>query len=734
MECPILTGARGGDRMYDLRSLSRSAGGERQMQCFFDPKGIALIGASGNEMKGGNRILKNLVMGFKGGIYPVNPAYEEIEGLTCYPSVLKVPDPVDLAIVFVPGPLVPQVIRECAERGIPGAMIESAGFAETGDEGKALQEELKQIRRETGIRLWGPNCMGLVDAVRKHVFSFVMEKIWAQGIIAGNVSLVVQSGFLSAGFLIDIMSHGSMGISKACSIGNKVDVDECDLLEYLIGDPDTGAIGLYLESIPDGRRFMDLCRSASKPIVVLKGGKSAFGAQAAMSHTASLAGNGALVSDALAQAGVVEAGDFNQMMDICRALAIFPEVPKKGRGRVAVLTPSGGAGIVSADFVDQVGLELAELSETTRDILREIYPRWMPVANPIDVWPAVELNGSEAYLTAFKAICADPNVDAVLAHFFAVGFLGEDMSPLAKIARATGKPVFWWLMGWSEMVNKIRIQAHEQGIPVFRELYRAAECMAAVLRRKGGTLPAAPPVATRRELRLPEELDQILTGYGGSLDEHLSKRILSACGIPTVEERVVSSGAEAAEAASKLGFPVVMKGLCPGEIHKTDVGLVRLGIASAEEATREFTGLTAKMEGRGTVLVQRQVKGGLELIVGLVRDPQFGPAVMFGLGGVMAEILRDSAFAVAPLSTSDAHELMDRLKTRELLNGFRGAKPVDRDALSRILVGVGELGCAYPRVLEIDINPLIIDDGKPVAVDASVILGDSHGSRRRRIA
>ena len=692
------------------------------MRCFFDPKGVALVGASGNTMKGGYRILKNLMTGFRGGIYPVNPAYQEIEGLTCYPSVLKVPDPVDLAIVFVPGPLVPRVIRECVERRIPGAMIESAGFAETGEEGKALQEELKQICRETGIRLWGPNCMGLVDAVRKHVFSFVMEKIWAQGIIAGNVSLVVQSGFLSAGFLIDIMSHGSMGISKACSIGNKVDVDECDLLEYLIRDPDTGAIGLYLESIPNGRRFMDLCRSSRKPIVVLKGGKSAIGAQAAMSHTASLAGNGALVRDALAQAGVVEAGDFNQMMDMCKALARFPEVSKKGRGRVAVLTPSGGAGIVSADFVDQVGLELADLSQTTRDILTRIYPQWMPVSNPIDVWPAVELNGSEAYLTAFKAICADPNVDAILAHFFAVGFLGEDISPLAEVARAAGKPVFWWLMGWREMVSTIQKTAQEQGIPVFRELYRATECMAAVLKRKRGVGPGAPNVSVSGAIELPKELDRVLRGERGSLDEHLSKRILAACGIAVVEEKVVSSGDEAAKVASNLGFPVVMKGLCPGEIHKTDVGLVGLGIGSAEDAVQEFQVLKGRMEGRGAVLVQRQIQEGLELIVGLVRDPQFGPAVMFGFGGVMAEVLKDSAFGVAPLSTSDALGLMDRLRAKELLDGFRGAKAVDREALSRILVRVGELGCAYPRVREIDINPLIVEGGRPVAVDASVIL------------
>jgi acetyltransferase len=280
------------------------------MEFFFKPKGIAVIGASANPVKGGYFILNNLIKGFQGGIYPVNPAYPAIDGLPCYPSVLDVPDPVDLAIIFVPAPRVPRVLRECARRGIKGAMIESGGFAESGPEGRQLQDRIIEIRRETGIRIWGPNCMGLVDAVHNFVFSFVLPAIWEKGLDSGNVSLVVQSGMLSAGFLIDIMSNGIMGISKACSIGNKADVNECDILEYLIDDPDTGVIGLYLESIPHGRRFMALCRRSLKPIVVLRGGKSRKGAEAAKSHTASLAGNGAVVGAALAQVGVVEAVDF----------------------------------------------------------------------------------------------------------------------------------------------------------------------------------------------------------------------------------------------------------------------------------------------------------------------------------------------------------------------------------------------------------------------------------------
>lgn len=318
------------------------------MEFFFKPRGVALVGASANTDKGGFSILKNLITGFKGQIYPVNPRYEEIEGLRCYRSVLEVPDPVDLAIVFVPAEATLGAVHDCAARGIPGVMIQSAGFAESGDlQGEQLQDDLKRIRQDTGMRLWGPNCMGLVDGVHGQVFSFVAPAIWDEGLVAGKVSLIVQSGMLAAGFLIDLMTHGTMGISKACSIGNKVDVDECDILQYILDDPDTETICLYLESIMDGHRFLELCRRSTKPIVLLKGGKSVKGARAAMSHTASMAGNKEIVSAALAQVGVIEADGFRQLLDLGRALSMYPKVNPPFSGRVAVLTFSGAAGIVS---------------------------------------------------------------------------------------------------------------------------------------------------------------------------------------------------------------------------------------------------------------------------------------------------------------------------------------------------------------------------------------------------
>jgi len=454
------------------------------MNFFFNPRGIAIIGATPNPLKGGYNILKNIILGYQGGIYPVNPKYKDIEGLTCYDSVQNVPDPVDLAIVFVPAPIAVKAVAACARRGIKGVMIQSAGFAETGPRGRAFQDELLKIRAETGIRLWGPNCMGLVDAVNHHVFSFVLPGIWDDGLMPGNVSLIVQSGMLSAGFLIDTVSHGTMGISKACSIGNKADVNECDILEYLISDPDTQAIGAYLESITDGKRFLSACQNTSKPIVILKGGRSAKGASAAMSHTSSLAGDAAVISGALAQAHVTEANDFKQMLDLCRTRAMYTHLKNPGKGRTAILTYSGGAGIVSADFMEQMGLELADLSPRTLQNLATVFPDWMPPSNPVDMWPAIEKNGAETvYHTAFEAVCSDPNVDAVLFHVFIGGIISTmDITPLADMARKYDKPLFVWLLGKREEAHKFQLHVQGLGVPVYRELQRAVECMAALFK------------------------------------------------------------------------------------------------------------------------------------------------------------------------------------------------------------------------------------------------------------
>lgn len=697
------------------------------MDFFFNPEGIAVIGATPNPLKGGNAILKNLLTGHKVNIYPVNPRYQEIEGFPCYPSINDITGHVDLAIVFVPAKLIPSAIEECAAKGVRGVMIESGGFAESGKDGSSLQQSLKDISKKTGIRLWGPNCMGLVDAVRGWVFSFMDPYTLQHGLlIPGSVSLIVQSGLLSAGFLVDVMSNRISGFSKVCSVGNKIDVDECDLLPYLLQDKSTQVVGLYLESFSNGRRFIEICRESSKPVVVLHGGNSAKGAEAAMSHTASMAGDYKIISGVLACTGVTEAKDFHQMIDLCRSLAAVSR-PLDRPGRIAILTFSGGSGIVSADFIEEYGLSVAELSPATTNALGRIFPDWMPVSNPVDLWPSIEKYSGgdiDVYSMALSAVLADPNVDAVFLHTFAGNFrIGLNMEDLAKQSRKAGKPVFVWLMGSHEEAFRFREEALSHDILVFHEISRAVECLAAVFHR-----PTPSEITIRLPKRaktsaLPNELRDVLKKAVGPLDEHVSKRILKAYGIPIVEEELVTDTAQCERIVMRIGFPVVMKGLQKGTLHKTELSLVHLNIIGKEAACHSFETLMEKMNGHGKIIVYRQVEGKIELILGLLRDPHFGPCVMLGLGGIMAEILSDAVFAPAPLSIESALGLIKRLRGQKIFDGFRGEPPVNKEILAEIIVQLGAIGLKHPRIHEIDINPLIVtENGSIVAIDATIVL------------
>ncbi len=708
------------------------------MEKFFKPRSVAVIGAT-PKPKGGLSILLNLLKGFKGSVYPINPNYKEIQEVTCYPNVKDIPGDVDLAIVFVPARFVPQAIADCGLKGIQRVMIQSAGFAETGVEGKKLQEEVSKAAADAGIRLWGPNCLGMVDLTNKTIFSFTASTIWSVDRIPGTVSLIVQSGMLAGAFLSDAISHGTMGVSKVCSIGNKCDVDECDILEYLISDPDTSTIGMYLESIPNGRRFAGLCKTSSKPIVVLKGGKSKAGAKAAASHTASMAQDGALISGILAQYGVTEAKDFKQMLDLCRAFSYAPDMRGRTKGRVAILTFSGGAGIIAADFLEQHGLELAEISQATREKLEAIYPAWMPVANPIDLWPAVEQHGTrKAYVTALEAVRDDPGVDAVSVSTYYAGTAedwgtddtaGSDGANAAEMwgieevapgIREKGKFLFSWIIGLMDPARKAHMHLQSHGVPVYREMGRAVESVGAVFAR-ARTLEQAKNITDFTPPPIDDTCLDLIDRINGVADEHISKKILGLAGVPVVAEKVVTSEADAAETGEQLGWPVVMKGLVPGEVHKTEMGLVRLDIRSKDQAGQIFNALKTGAPEHTRILMQKQVEKDLELILGVMRDPYFGPCVMCGVGGVFAEAIQDVAFSMAPLTLQEAMDMTFRLKSQSLLNGFRGAAPVDREALAKIIVSLGQLANNVPAIQEIDINPIIIKNGMPVAVDATII-------------
>lgn len=448
------------------------------MRTFFRPRSVAVVGASSR--RGGYHLIKNLLMGYRGRIYPVNPKYSHIEGLPCYPSLDAIPQSVDLAILFIPAPSVPEALEACARKGIRRVMIQSAGFAEVGPDGERIQSRCSEIARRAGIRIWGPNCMGLVDVHNHLYFSFMHPRIHEVGITPGPVSLIVQSGMLSAGFLADLAGRGIAGISKACSIGNRMDVDESDILEYLLQDEQTRVIALYLESVPRGRRLVELAHGHIKPVVLLLGGRSRSGARAALSHTSSLAGDAHLARAVLEGAGILLVDDFHQMMETAEGLAMLPPLPSPCR--VAILTFSGGAGILSCDLLEQRGFVIQHLSQTTTNEIGRIFPPWLPVANPVDLYPALELHGRvKAYHEALSPVLADPEVDVVLIHYF-VGLerTGLDLESISQEARRKGKGVLFWVIGLAEEVTDFQRRAKAVGLPVYRELLRAAEALAAV--------------------------------------------------------------------------------------------------------------------------------------------------------------------------------------------------------------------------------------------------------------
>jgi acyl-CoA synthetase (NDP forming) len=442
------------------------------MDRFINPKSVAVIGASEDRRKGGYALVSNLKEKFPERLYPVNPGASEICGIRAFSGVNDLPETVDLAVIFVPARSVPEVMEACGKKGISRIIIESAGFAEAGPQGVALQEACVLVGREYGMRVWGPNCMGVVNGRTGMVASFMKPDIWRGHLKPGNVSLIVQSGMLSAGFLIQILKEGFFGLSKACSIGNRCDVNESDLLEYFAGDAQTEVIAMYLESIIDVSRFRAAISHLRKPVVLLKGGTSAEGARAAQSHTGSLAGDALLTEGFLRQMKICRATDFFEMVDITRGLSLWQ---RRGKGRrLGIVTFSGASGIVASDHFAGLGMTLAPLSAETLRTLKTIFPPWMRPQNPVDMWPAIERVGQNAFEVAIKALLADPQVDALYLHLYMDWGILEQGVGFLESLRGSPKPTAIWVIGEPQCFRRIRDSVEPFGTPVFTDLARGA--------------------------------------------------------------------------------------------------------------------------------------------------------------------------------------------------------------------------------------------------------------------
>ncbi len=704
------------------------------MEPFFRPRSIAVVGASRAPGTIGHQILHNLIThGYQGVVYPVNPQASAVHSIPAYPSVEDIPGPVDLAVVVVPKGHVPDVVESCGRKGVPALVVISAGFREVGGDGVEREEALMEQVRRFGMRLVGPNCMGLLNTDPALSMNATFAPTMPPG---GTVSFLSQSGALGV-TILDYAAELGIGIRNFVSVGNKPDVSGNDLLEYWEGEDGTDVILMYLETFGNPKKFTQLARRVTrrKPIVVVKSGRSVAGARAASSHTGSLAGADDTVDALLAQCGVLRADTVQDLFDL--AVAFSTLKPPKG-DRVAIVTNAGGPGIMTADACEALGLRVAELSPETQDRLRELLPEEASVGNPVDL---VASATAESYKTVLDLVLHDPEVDAAIAAFVPpLGVRQVDVAGALVDASegADGKPLLAVLMG-REGLPEGRNRLREAGVPAYIFPESAAQALAA-LHRYGRWLerpPEEPRSFPVERERVAGILDAAWDEGRRSLTEPETLGVLAAYGIPVVEHFLTSSAEEAVERARQIGFPVVLKLVSPEIAHKSDVGGVRVDLRTEEEVREAYQKIRTSLERNRPdarvdgILVTRFVEGARETIVGMTLDPAFGPVLMFGLGGIYVETLGDVAFRVHPVTDRDAREMVRSIRSYPLLEGTRGGEAVDQEALVQVIQRVSQLVGEHDRIHELDVNPFLIGSWGGVAVDGHMGLGPAGPMRSK---
>ncbi|MBI1904167.1 MAG: acetate--CoA ligase family protein [Planctomycetia bacterium] len=670
------------------------------LDVLFQPRSVAVIGASRDPQSLGGTLFRNLAATFRGPIYPINPNAQNIGGLPAFASILDVPGPVDLAFIVVPAGLVLPVARQSIERGVKGLVVISAGFSEIGAEGKAREEELLALARAAGIPLLGPNCFGLLSNDPQAPLNGTFS---VPATAAGNVAIGTQSGAL--GFVLaDGLRRRGLGLWQLVSLGNKCDVVENALLARWAGDPAVQVIQLYLESLEAPRQFLRLARDAGrfKPVVLLKAGRTGAGNRAAGSHTAALASSDAAVDGLVEQSGVVRADCFQELFDITSLLATQP-LPKGDR--VALVTNSGGPAVLCADALESHGLVLPEFSATLQNRLRAFLPAEATVRNPVDLIASIDPEGVRRVL---QELLASREVDAVIVLY--VPRLPLTTGPIAqaasRCAAAAGRDtaVLLVLMDWEAQAEVERLG--KIGLPCFRAPEGAAAALAKAVRyarwreRGEGLVPPVPGATHGRAARW--------SARGGWLSPDDVYTLLADFGIPVARWRIARSSDEAAKAAEELGFPLVVKVISPTTIHKSDVEGVVLDVRSAEAVRAAFQQATRAAADAEGVLVQQFLPGGREMAIGVTHDPAFGHLIGFGLGGVWVEALGDVRFRLHPLSDRDAEELIGESAAARVLTSDRGGGPADVAALLGALLQVSALVSAVPEIRQADLNPVSV--------------------------
>lgn len=707
------------------RSLTMNA---HYLSSLFTPNSLVLFGASDRKNSVGEVVFRNILSsGFQGRIYAVNPKHTEVQGQKAYTSLGEIDQPIDLAVVATPAKTIPGIVETCGEHGIRMMLIMSAGFRETGPEGRRLEDEVTRLARSYNIRLMGPNCLGIIRPSRQLNLTFGYNNAKA-----GNIAFVSQSGAICTAIL-DWAESNDIGFSAVVSTGIAADLDFGDYLDYLVSDPLTKSILLYIEGIKDSRRFMSSLRAAAriKPVIALKVGRHTAGAEASMSHTGALVGSDETFSAALSRSGVLRVESITQLFSAAKALS-SPRYRGSGE-RLVIITNGGGPGVMAADRAADLGIELSTLSQETLAALNKALPSVWSHGNPVDI---IGDAPPERYLEAVDICLRDPGIDGAI-----VILTPQAMTQPTEVARAviksaekSKKPVLTSWMGGGQ-IEEARQLFNEARIPSFRTLENAVEAfsfMAAY--NKNQRLLLQTPAKLKRGYRKPDKegarliIESALTEQRHVLTEPESIAVLKAFNIPAVQIALAGTANEALIIAETIGFPIAMKVLSKDISHKSDAGGVRLNIDNAHEvrsAYRELLDEVKKSQPDAEisgVTVEKMYRSstGRELMIGIIRDPVFGPVISFGSGGTAVEIMGDSAIALPPLNQRLAKDLIQRTKVSRLLADFRNMPAVNMELLVEVLLRVSNLACELPWIQEMDINPLIIDEDQVVAVDARI--------------
>jgi len=692
---------------------------------FFSPAGVAIIGASTHPGKLSHGILKNMTLyGYQGEIYPVNLKANQILGLKSYPYIADVPDPVDLAVIVLPAPLTPSALRDCGERGIRAAIIISGGFKEVGESGIRLEEECLKIARQYGMRLIGPNCVGTLDLYTGLNTTFI------EGVPdRGSIGFLSQSGAVCGG-VVDYIADKHIGFSHFASLGNELDVDETDMIAYFGAHPDVSVIAAYVEGIRDGKKFLQVASliSRKKPIVLLKAGRTDAGAKAVSSHTGSLAGSYATYQAVFKQAGIIEVEDLSTLFDVAWSLSC-QNLPSGNK--VTILTNAGGPAALASDSLAANGFELAAISPEKQAQLAEKLNPSAQVSNPVDMLGGAEPN---EFAHSMSTLLNEDSVDVFLPILVPQSLVnpGDVARAIVQEAQKTQKTVLACMVG-EKSLAEARSVFHQNKVPmsIFPEVPGKVLGAMSTYREwltKGESAPFNFSIpAQSRVVTLLQQVEG-----GQALGEAGTRPILAAYGMHLIPGDIAKDAQQAIEIAERIGYPIVVKIISPQILHKSDVGGIALNLGSADKVQAAVTEMRMKIERAVPqadiqgFLVEKMAPEGLEVIVGMRRDPAFGPLMMFGLGGVYVELFKDVGFGVAPISPDQAQDMILSTKAGILLQGYRGAAAYDLDAVVETIGRLSQLALDYPVISEVEINPLLVlPEGQgAIVLDARIILAD----------